>query len=104
MHPRTPAALQDTQHVRAIEALVRDLKLPPDLVKAAYEAEVRRIGSDAKVATFVSIFARRRARVVLAAQAAHLAEISKGASSLAEPAGALEEESRPAHHATSISA
>ena len=52
-------------HQRAIEKLARKLNRPIPPVKVVYENEYARLKIDAKVTSFLGVFASRRARDVL---------------------------------------
>jgi hypothetical protein len=54
-----------TVHEDAIEGLIAETRLPPQLVRSAYEREYGRLRDDARVKDFLVLFAVRRTRVVL---------------------------------------
>ena len=52
-------------HEGAIESLVAETQLPPDVVRDAYERELERLKPDARVKDFLLLFTVRNTREAL---------------------------------------
>lgn len=65
---RTPIVGIEAQSRALVRALARELNHPLEEVRVVYEAQLQRLDGEARIKTFLPIFAARRARSILAAR------------------------------------
>jgi len=65
MIPLYDTAAEAKAHAKAIESLVKETQLLPDVVRATYEHELVLLKPDARVKDFLVLFTLRRAREAL---------------------------------------